>query len=140
MPKPRKPTHVLEMTGTLADHPGRYASRANEPKDLEELGRAPSHLTEAQQKIWREIVGSTQEGWLKRTDRIAVEACVRLTEQLRAGTISNQGMSVLSTLLAKLGFTPSDRSKVQIPTKPKEDNDPWADYQSPTDEQEEKVQ
>jgi phage terminase small subunit len=124
------------MSGTLADHPGRYANRANEPTNLEELGRAPNHLSEAQQKIWREIVASTQEGWLKRSDRIAVEACVRLTEQLRAGTISNQGMSVLSTLLAKLGFTPADRSKVQVsPQKLKEDANPFAKLLAEDDEE-----
>jgi hypothetical protein len=43
------------MSGTLQDHPGRYKDRANEPTNLDELGRAPTYMSEEEKKIWKEL-------------------------------------------------------------------------------------
>lgn len=133
MPARRKPTRELEATGTLRDHPGRYAARANEPREIDKLGDCPSYMSVKLKRIWREIVGNVPEGWLKRSDRPTLELCVRLMEQLRAGTISNQGMSVLNTTLAKLGFNPSDRSRVSMPPPAARDN-AWSAFTDLSDE------
>jgi phage terminase small subunit len=128
------------MSGTLQDHPGRYKDRANEPTNLDELGRAPTYMSDEEKKIWKELAGNVTPGWLTRADRHTVELTVTLIAELRARTIDKPGRTSLTALLSKLGMNPCDRTKVQVPQKPKQDNDPWADYPSATDEPEEKVQ
>jgi len=124
----RLPTDQLALSGTLGDHPGRYANRANEPATCGDLGKPPSYFTSTEKKIWKELAENVTPGWLTKSDRFSVELCVKLMAELRAGTIANQAKSALVTLLAKLGLNSSDRSRIQVaPAKIKPD-DPFAEF------------
>jgi phage terminase small subunit len=129
MARTPKPTRLLELSGTLKDHPGRYANRNTEPKPDQPLGIAPTYMTKEQKKIWKELAGMVVPGVLTKSDRWAVEMAVTLISQLRDGTINGQKMSILTGLLARLGLTPSDRSKVNVvPPKQETKEDGWADF------------
>jgi phage terminase small subunit len=114
MARPRKPTHLLSITGGLDHNPGRYADRANEPQDDRDLGAPPPHLVPSQQAIWREIEQLSPPGVLRHADRLIVElAAVLLAQFRRAGELMPlPAMTRLQSLLAELGMTPAARSKV----------------------------
>ncbi|MES9844598.1 MAG: hypothetical protein ABW131_08120, partial [Candidatus Sedimenticola sp. 6PFRAG5] len=60
------------------------------------------------------------------SDRWVVEVTVRLMVELRnAGSLSAAKLSRLETLLARLGLTPADRSKVQVHDGKDKQADPW---------------
>ena len=59
--------------------------------------------------------------WLTTADAFMVEIAACLMAQQRSGTIDNPARSLLVSTLAKLGFGPSERSKMKVPEE-KEDN------------------
>lgn len=135
MARPRTPTSLLELRGAFKEHPERKAERANEPRPTEPLGKPPSGMTAAQKKVWKELASLVVPGVLTISDRIAVELAVVLTSRLRDGSIKTQEISILTTLLGKLGMTPSDRAKVSAVPQPKEtsNEDSWSDFVTPID-------
>lgn len=136
MSRPRKPTAMLELNGAFKEHPARKAARANEPKPTEPLGSAPSYMTKEQKKLWKELAGMVVPGVLTKSDRISVELAVHLTEKLRNLSIKPQEVSILTTLLGKLGMTPSDRSKVSVVPQPKaavDTEEGWDAFVTPID-------
>jgi P27 family predicted phage terminase small subunit len=70
MPRPRKPTHLKIVTGTL--RPGRQNPREPQPK--KGLPAAPSHMTAGGRRAWR-YIGSrlNRMGILTEADAIALE-------------------------------------------------------------------
>lgn len=127
MARPRKPTAILELNGSMKAHPERKRARANEPEPTGELGNAPSYMTAEEKKVWRELKRDVPSGVLTSAERIAVELVCRLTSRLRDGSIKPQECSVLRSTLGSLGLTAADRSKVSV--KPKEKTkDEWSDF------------
>ena len=115
MARPRKPTNVLQMKGAFKKNPGR--KRASEPVPTGGIGPAPEALSKRQRTIWDEIVAICPPGVLGNTDRIALEALVRLLEEFRHNYVEFPGsrMSQLVSLMGRFGLTPSDRSKIIVP-------------------------
>ena|SRR5690349_3505407 len=113
MPRPRKPTRVLELTGAFKKDPARGRAREGEPHPEGALGNPPNCLDEVQKARWNEL--KKQAPWLTVSDRILVEQTCRLWALERAGTANATQSRLLSTNLGKLGMTPSDRSKVKVP-------------------------
>jgi phage terminase small subunit len=140
MPRPRTPTAILELNGTIAQRPQRYAKqgRANEPQVEDGIGAAPKYLTTDEKKIWAELRKTIT--WLTIADRHALEEYCQLKAKSRAGTIKPQERSVLKSYLASFGMTPSDRSKVNAPAKPKKTEDAYAFLDAPTDNASERTQ
>lgn len=114
MPRPRKPTHLLAVTGGLAKNPARYADRAHEPTDERELGDPPPNLAPSQQAVWREIEQLSLPGVLTHGDRLIVEVAAVLLAQFRlAGNLMPlPAIARLQSILGELGMTPASRSKV----------------------------
>jgi len=145
MGRPRKPTAVLELNGAFRKDPQRR--RPEEPRDARALGDPPERLPVDVVPFWRELVDQVQGGVLTYRDRWAVELAARLMAKavgeqsaseimaliesaelesndikalLKRETISSAELSTLRSLLAALGMTPADRSKLSVPTeKPK---------------------
>lgn len=143
--RPRKPTALLELNGAFKHNPDR--ARPNEPKELRPLGDPPARLPIEVLPFWREIVDMVIGGVLTYRDRWCVELAARLMwksthaipaeailELARAGelgtdvikamvareTISSSEQATLNRLLASMGMTPADRSKLSVPQeKPK---------------------
>ena len=126
MPRPRKPTAQLEMSGAFDKNPARGLARANEPRPSGELGNPPSYLSKLEKKIWKDIRKSAP--WIKSADAFALEAVCRLTAKMREGNMKAADYSCMRSLLAALGLTPGDRSKVSIAPekKPEKDGDEFA--------------
>ena len=119
MPRPRKPTAVLELVGAFKHNPDRAAARKDEPAVTGEIGEPPEHLSDAVKACWREIVGLAHEGTLGAGERLVMEHGAQLLAQLRADDWQVHPTIMLryETFLGKLGLTPADRSRVQAPKK-----------------------
>ena|SRR6266446_5000468 len=113
MARPRTPTQVLKMRGAFENHPKRGKERDREPAQWEPLGDPPKHLDEAHQARWLEIAAWAP--WLGETDRPLVEATCHLWMTIRNGTAKSADYALFTANLSKLGMTPVDRSKVQMP-------------------------
>jgi hypothetical protein len=121
MPRPRKPTNLLELTGAFKNHPSRLAARAGEPIPTGPLGLVPRHwwakvedpdYGRCQQlcRIWKEI--GKIAPWLTSGDRIAVELICVLLLKARQGGIRPGEMNVLKGLCNACGLDPSGRARI----------------------------
>lgn len=126
MARPRKPTAVLELKGAFKKDPQRKAARANEPAISDGIGSPPSELGIAEQALWAELAGYGT--WLTAGDRLLLEIACRLMVLFRGNALDGGGISKLITSLAKLGFSPTDRSKVNAPGAKEPEEDPFADF------------
>lgn len=124
MARPRKPTAMLRLSGQLDRRPARYADRRNEPAIADPVGSAPDNLSPAETILWDELAGYGV--WLTAADRLMLEIAVRLFHQFRAGDVRIG--SKLITALSKLGFSPTDRAKVNAPGGRDEPEDPFAEF------------
>jgi hypothetical protein len=81
------------------------------------LGPPPSRLNAPEKAAWNEM---RSEGfWLTSADAFMVEIASGLMAQHRDGTIDNPARSLLISTLNKLGFGPTERSKLKVPETPK---------------------
>jgi hypothetical protein len=113
MARPRKPTALHALTGSLEHDPGRFAGRANEPVDDRALGPPPDRMEAAERVCWGEI--ERLAPWLSFADRLAVEVTAGLLARWRQCGVALMPPAMLTRLesmLGRLGLTPSDRSKV----------------------------
>jgi phage terminase small subunit len=119
MARPRKLTSILELNGAFKHDPKR--KRPNEPKELRALGDPPARLSKKALPFWHELVSIAPAGVLTIADRWAVELAARLMMKATGGRrIPAAELATLRSLLAALGMTPADRSKLSVKTeKPK---------------------
>lgn len=126
MARPRKPTAALELKGAFKQNPSRKAERKGEPKPDTAVGPPPNSLPGDASIIWHEL--SSHGFWLTGADRLLLEIACRLFADFRGDKLDGGGLSRLITALAKLGFSPTDRSKVQAPGAKEPEADPFADF------------
>lgn len=130
MARPRKPTNVLELRGAFKQNPDRATARANEPAPEGEIGEPPARLSDFERECWVELVSSAHAGVLCAADRLFVEYGARVLAQLRNQVDIDPKLGIrFETVCARLGMTPSDRSKVQL-LKPKENANPYEEFKS----------
>lgn len=125
--RPRKPTAVLELAGAFIKHKDRKADRADEPKPLGKIGKAPKSLDEDSTKVWDDMA---REGhWLTSADRFLLEIAAKYMAYFSRGGGDTKVIGQLITVLNKLGFGPAERSKIKAPgAKDKDDEDPFAEF------------
>jgi len=113
LPRPRKPTAVLEASGAFINHPNR--KRPHEPKPDGVLGDPPQHLSQSERVLWFEIATEIPSGVATNADRPAFEILVCLFNQFRQSRrITGAELSQLTGLFGRFGMTPADRSKVKV--------------------------
>jgi hypothetical protein len=118
--RPRKPTELHLLTVSFDKNPSRAVERANEPHDERPLGGgAPEFLRPDQRVTWMEI--ERLAPWLAYCDRLAVEIAAVLLARFRLdpGSMAPALYTRLETILGRLGLTPSDRSRVTVPNRPR---------------------
>jgi len=115
---------MLALSGQIGRRPGRYADRRNEPVVDTPIGEAPANLSPAEALIWEDLVAYGV--WLTAADRLMLEIACRLFQQFRVGDTAHT--SKLITALSKLGFNPTDRSKVNAPGGKEPEDDPFAAF------------
>lgn len=113
MARPRLPTEVQELKGAFRKDPQR--KRPVGAKSTAPLGAPPVHLKPDERECWLEAVHAAPGGVLTAADRWVLEVAARLMAKFRADWLTGAEFGVLSQALGKLGWTPSDRSKVQAP-------------------------
>jgi hypothetical protein len=110
----RKPTNVLQLSGAFRKDPKR---RRIDPPTREPIGNAPkqSPLTFAQ--AWRYIVKCCPPGVLADRDRPYLEIAASLFVEFRAAPAKFHPakLSRLTAMLAALGMSPTDASRVSAP-------------------------
>jgi len=121
MPRPRKPTNVLEFTGALAKNPQRREARKHEPMCKEPIGFAPEELPAHAKLAWERIVADCPRGVLTKRDRLAVQATAMLAGRMIRGEDDAKLLSQLRVFLGELGMTPASASKVSAPTNEDEE-------------------
>lgn len=122
MGRPRKPKQIHEMSGAFEKHPERRKQYEGEPPQRGEIGeppacfqRAESAESMAHQALWYELIAEfgTEVLHSARFRSWLEEAC-RLKLRSRRGTITAGERTALHNLLAKMGGSPADSSKVNI--------------------------
>lgn len=133
MPKPRKPTALLALSGAMKRNPGRYANRLNEPKPSGPLGDPPERMSDYAKAAWNDLAQIAPAGVLTRADRLLVEICAGIMASLRRGGIGRHGgvtngeLAILMGGLRSMGLTPSDRSRVSVAPNKEETPNPFAE-------------
>lgn len=122
MGRNRKPTAVLEASGTFEHDPQRRRARLGEPTVIGTLGEPHESLTDSEKALWRELATQLPPGVAGKSDRWAFEELVRLAYRVRTGEAMLMERRLLLSYLSKFGLTPSDRSKVSA--VPGEEQDP----------------
>ncbi len=107
--RPRLPHAVAEATGAIIKNPANFRDR--KPPKVPPLGKPPATLTPEQADIWREIAADVP--WLCRSDRLVLESASRLVSRMRTDPdFPMSGYSELRGLLARMGATPTDRTRI----------------------------
>lgn len=121
MGRNRLPTNVHEMRGSYKKNPNRRPKDEPAAEDSGPIGDPPGYFDEGQTRCWNEIVRKCHDGVLTEADSIAVEMAAVLLAQFRDDPVDFKAAKIvrLDSLLARFGMTPSDRTKVKVPTKPK---------------------
>jgi hypothetical protein len=135
MPRRRISTKVLKARGSHLRHPERARARAREPKYTGPLGAPPEKLNAKHKALWAELSAIVPEGVPEKSDRWMFEVLVCLMAKFRAGSARGGEVNQLLNLLAKLGMTPADRSRVAPNAPPPAKQDKWADFNLPAQTQ-----
>jgi hypothetical protein len=114
MARPRTPTAVLELRGAFKNHPSRLKARKNEPIVIARLPLSPKYLDSATTETWDEM--KSWGYWLSSADRFLVEIAAVLMARYRIDELKSGDVSLLIGLLGKIGFSPGDRGRLNLPT------------------------
>ena len=112
MPRARTPAAKAKVTGAAALHPGRHAER-KEPK-VDGLGKPSVFLDDDGKAAWESF--KRELPWLAESDRSLVEIAAHVRGRLIGGEdVGVTALSMLQSILSKMGASPADRSKVMVP-------------------------
>jgi hypothetical protein len=112
MARPRKPTAVLELLGAFKRNPNRKRERQNEPIVTTPLPEPPDYLATDTVTTWQEM--KSRGYWLTSADRFLVEIAATLMARYRINELKSGDVSLLIGLLGKIGFSPSERIKLNV--------------------------
>lgn len=134
MPRPKKPTNLHVLTGTY--RPDRHGPLATKPVGSGDIGRPPRGFDADQRRAWRDIVQGAPAGVLTGSDRVTVELAARTLALVRTGdpsTVKAAMVAQLVSLLGRLGMTPCDRARLNLPApaQPKPattDGEDWDEF------------
>lgn len=120
MANPRTPVAKAKATGAAIKNPSRHAARSD-PKSTP-LGKPSTFLDKHGQQAWE---GYRQElPWLMEADRSLVEIAASVRGRLLSGEdVGVTALSMLQSILSKMGGSPADRSKVTVPDDEKPEDE-----------------
>ena len=112
MPNHRTPALKAAVTGTADRNPQRHRDR-KEPK-TNPLGDPSPFLSPFGVTAWESF--KKELPWLAESDRALVEIAAAVRGRLLAGEdVGTTALSMLQSILSKMGATPADRTKVSAP-------------------------
>lgn len=115
MPRARKPTSALELSGAFKKNPKRRRARDGEPTPRAALTTRAEKLSKLEGACWDRIVKLAPDGVLKDCDEIIVELTARLWARIKQGKATAADATQLRNCLQQLGMTPASRSTVKVP-------------------------
>lgn len=116
----RTPQLKAAVTGTADRNPQRFADR-KEPK-VAELGGPSVFLDEFGKSAWESF--KRELPWLAESDRALVEIAASVRGRLIGGEdVGITALSMLQSILSKMGASPADRSKVSAPDDDTEEDE-----------------
>lgn len=119
MPRPRTPKAKAEVSGAALHDPQRFKDRKSS-KRTRPIGEPYLKMTDKQKEAWAEL--SYELSWLNSSHRPLVRlACIWMAK-MDEDDFGVSATQALSSILSKLGATPSDESKVNHGSE--EDEDP----------------
>lgn len=125
------PTALHEESGAFDHDPQRAEARENEPIPPGPLGEPPERwrtaesdeariLAVLQIEAWHELELQVAKNVLTISDRVLVEVYCSLVARHRAGQVLKAAeYNLILSCLARMGMTPSDRSRLNVPTDEK---------------------
>jgi phage terminase small subunit len=113
--RPRTPTAVLELRGAFKNHPSRLRDRKLEPLVTTPLPEPPKYLTKGARAAWREM--ESWGFWLTSADQFLVAIAATYMAAYRGDKLKSADISLLIGLLNKIGFSPAERRKLNLPTR-----------------------
>ena len=116
MARPRTPTAVLELRGAFKNHPSRLKARKGEPLVSTPLPAPPSYLALPVASMWREM--QARGYWLTSADCFLLEIAATYMVAYREDRLKSADTALLIGVLAKVGFTPNDRARLTVATRP----------------------
>ncbi|MCG7507073.1 hypothetical protein [Mesorhizobium retamae] len=126
MARARTPKAKADITGQSVKQKRKFDAR-KEPKVLAGVGEPYEWLSDNAKKAWREIAAEIP--WLNQSHRGLLSVAAKLRGRMM-GDSSNgesdlgiQGLSLYQVCLGKMGATPSDASKVTLPSNDEDDED-----------------
>ncbi len=126
MPRPRKPTSLHIVQGTLRTT--RHRDRQDEPEIIEPLGGPPEAWPINAKLLWAEVSSLVPAGVARKSDRIMFETLLRLVAKMRESTdaLTPALAAQIRCTCAVFGMSPADRSRVSVPRSPEEN--PFAQF------------
>jgi hypothetical protein len=109
------PTALLALRGGFKNRPSRLRARQYEPLVTTELPDPPDYLTKAAREVWAEM--ESFGFWLKSPDKFLVAIAASLVARYRQDELASGEVSLLISLLGKIGFSPKERGGLNLPTK-----------------------
>ena len=120
MARPRTPAGKAKATGAALKNPQRHRDRA-EPA-VRQLGEPSTFLNEQGRAAWEAY--RRELPWLMESDRSMIEIACTVRAKLLAGEdVGVTALSMLQSILSKLGGSPADRTKVAVPEEEKEEDE-----------------
>lgn len=109
MPR-RKPLDRLLTEGRDTRNPSRFRGRRG-PIAARPVGEPYAGMSAAEIRFWRELVGGCS--WITARHRVLLRLTCSLAARIESGELTGlTAYRTLTGLLAKLGATPTDESKV----------------------------
>jgi hypothetical protein len=109
MARPRLPAAKAEAAGAALIHPERFKDR-KAPKGRA-IGEPYTRMTEAQREVWEEC--RAEMPWLRASHRLLLrQACILAARMDTDPDFGVSATQALSSILSKLGATPTDETKV----------------------------
>jgi hypothetical protein len=113
MARPRLPTSVLKLRGAFRINPGRYEDRKHEPIVKTPLPNPPRRLPKPVRAMWS---GMKSDGfWLTSADKFLVQIAATYMARYQSDELDSGEVTLLIGLLGKIGFSPMERSKLNMP-------------------------
>ncbi len=124
MARARTPAAKAKLTGAVDKNPQRH--RARKEPSTRPLGNPSTFLDEHGRQAWEAY--RLELPWLMESDRSLLEiACTVRGKLLSGGEVGVQALSMLQSILSKLGASPADRTKVAVPDDDKEKDEFFGD-------------
>lgn len=133
MARHAQPRKVAELKGSVKKNPQRYAAAEEQPVNTHGIGEPPAYMSADAKKCWYEILDNCLPGVMTGAERFVVEIAATLLSQFRKkpDKFPSAKYTQMVGVFARLGMSPADRQKIQLPRNPK-DEDPFEKFMAKT--------